>query len=678
MKLGCIVLFLASCLITGCSHTDVDPYGWLEDNQSPKTQAWLASQQQATDSYFNQQPEHASLVERQHQLKAYDAIGPLMRCRDTYFLQQKLAGHSQSSLYTRKEGEEAWRLLIDPTALHHTASLSGFVVSPNGRYLAYGLSKAGSDWQEWHIQQLDTGQDLEDVLTGLKFSAPAWDVHSEGLFFIYTDNEAAATQTLYYHKLGSSLSTDTVWYQETNPQMRLFSPDTTNDGRYLLMQIKSNAEDGNGIMCCDLNTAEKMFRVLIPCATSQYHVCGYRKGRFFVIANDEAPNRRVLSIDPHTPSRESWQEHIPENKEASITDVHVIQDKFAVFYLDNVCSKLKIFHEDGHVTFMPSPSKFCSQGSTGYDVAIPENDAHDFFFSSADFLHPPSIYRTNLATGTVELFVAPTIHWHPEDYVVDQVAYTSKDGTSIPMFLCHKKSLSINENTPVLLYGYGGFGVPITPGFDTQRLSWMQMGGIFAVANVRGGGEFGEEWHHAGYRHHKQTVFDDFIAAAEWLIQNGYTHPKKLAIEGRSNGGLLVGACLTQRPDLFGAAIVGVGVLDMLKFHLYTVGWMWTNEYGSPEDPDDATVLKAYSPYHNIRPNVSYPATLVHTGDHDNRVAPQHSYKFAAALQQAQAADRPILLHLYRDAGHGAGKSTEQKAREEADILTFLANELKL
>ena len=660
-----------------------DLYEWLEDENSTQTLQWLTDQELRCASYFQNLPYRKSIQKELYKILEYEFSGIPQKCKENYYFISRKKEDKHASLYVKKLGEEP-RVILNPVLLNERCALTDFSVSPDGSLITYGLSESGSDWQVWHIKELSTGKDLPDQLQNIRFLSPIWDAEGQGLYYFCFNNNNGQEKSyttnwgLYYHQIGTSLEQDTLIYYKSDPSCLYYSLSVAENGRYLLFSYTKGSNDKNGVLYKDLYNQGADFIELLPPGKAQYDYFGSYDGRFYFVTNESAPKGKVISIDPLNPSADHWQELISE-EEGIIEQACFAGTKLVIAYLKDVCSQIKIYDLSGQLHHNLQVPNFSTIGSICKSWYLQgSKDDPIFFYPQTTFTQPITIYRCNADTGISEVFAAPQISWDPKTYEVNQVYFPSKDGTLIPMFITHKKGLELNGNSPALLYGYGGFGIPITPSFNAMNIAWMNMGGIYASANIRGGGEYGEAWHRAGMLKNKQTVFDDFIAAAEWLLSNGYTTPSKLAILGRSNGGLLVGACLVQRPELFQAAIIGVGVLDMLRFHRFTVGWAWMAEYGCPDNPEDFSVLHAYSPYHRILEDADYPATLITTADHDNRVVPAHSFKFAAALQAVQDPSTPILLRVYKQMGHGPGKTKDQRVEEDVDLLSFLIEELKI
>jgi prolyl oligopeptidase len=653
-----------------------DPYRWLEDPDSEETKVWVEAQNKVTFSYLEKIPVREQIKERITQLWNYEKYGIPFKEGERYFYFKNDGLQNQSVLYTLTSLDAEATVLLDPNTLSEdgTIALSGLAISEDGKLMAYGLSTSGSDWNEWKVREVETGKNLEDHLKWVKFSGASWTHDGKGFFYSRYDEPNEATKLedinyyhkLYYHQLGTPQSEDILIYHRPDQKEWMFGAGVTEDGRYLIISVDRGTEPKNLIFYKDLQTKDAPIVELISEFEASYSVVDNDGSIFWIRTDLDAPRGRLIAIDINNPARDNWQEIIPQTEE-TLESVGVLNNQFVVAYLKDARSSIKIFDLNGtFVREMELPGIGSAGGFGGkrYDT--------ETFYTFTSFTTPATIYRYNMITGESSIFRQPKVDFNPNEYETKQVFYNSKDGTRIPMFITHKKGLQLDGNNPTYLYGYGGFNISLTPNFSVSRLVWMEMGGVYAVANLRGGGEYGEEWHQAGTKLNKQNVFDDFIAAAEWLIENKYTKPEKLAIAGGSNGGLLVGACMTQCPDLFAAAIPSVGVLDMLRFHKFTIGWAWCSDYGSPENEEEFKALYAYSPLHNLKSGTSYPATMITTADHDDRVVPAHSFKFAAALQEAHIGEKPVLIRIETKAGHGAGKPTAKIIEENADQWAFL------
>lgn len=655
-----------------------DPYRWLEDLDSEQTRAWIEAQNRLTFDYLQRIPARQRLLERLRQLWNYEKYSQPFKEGNRYFYFKNDGLQNQSVLYTQESLEGEARVLLDPNTLSEdgTVALSGIAISRDGRYLAYGLSRSGSDWQEWKVRDIETGEDLPDHLRWIKFSGASWTLDGQGFFYSRYDEPAPGSeyesanyfQKLYYHRLGTPQSEDLLVYHRPDQKEWGFAGGVTEDGDYLIISVWRGTDPKNLLFYKDLRDPSSPVVELIREFQAEYAFVGNDGSRFWLLTDLQAPRRRLVAIDLDNPGQ--LQEVIPEAEE-TLQGVSLIHNQFVAFYLKDAHTQIRTFALDGtYLGEIPLPGLGSASGFGG------KRHDTETFYTFTSFTTPPTIYRYDFTSGRSTLFRQPQVDFDPQAYEVQQVFYASQDGTRIPMFLVHRRGLARTGDHPTLLYGYGGFGISLTPSFSVGLVAWLEMGGVYAQPSLRGGGEYGEAWHQAGTKLNKQKVFDDFIAAAEWLMANGYTNPSKLATAGGSNGGLLVGACLTQRPDLFAAALPAVGVFDMLRFHKFTIGWAWISEYGSPEDPEEFKALYAYSPLHNLKPGTAYPATLITTADHDDRVVPAHSFKFAAALQAAQGGSQPILIRIDTKAGHGAGKPTAKLIEETADRWAFLVQVL--
>lgn len=665
-----------------------DPYRWLENPDSEETKAWVEAQNKVTFGYLQEISTREKIKQRLTKLWDYEKYSLPFKEGNRYFYFKNDGLQNQSVLYTLKTLNAEPKVLLDPNTLSKdgTVALSGLSISEDGKLLAYGLSTAGSDWQEWKVRDVETGKDLKDHLNWIKFSGASWTTDNKGFFYSRYDEPKEKTkledvnyyQKLYYHKLGTPQSEDLLIYHRPDQKEWGFNGGVTEDGRYLIISVWKGTDPRNLVFYKDLSNPKAEVVELIQEFESNFSFIDNDGSIFYFRTDVDAPRGRVIAIDTkNTPSSLSkegmkgeWREILPQAVE-TLESVGIINNQLVADYLKDAYSQIKIFNLNGafvREVELPGIGSAGGFGGKRYDT--------ETFYNFTSFTTPGTIYRYDMVSGKSEVFRQAKVDFNQDNYQTKQVFYKSKDGTQVPMFITHKKGIKLDGNNPTLLYGYGGFNISLTPSFSVSNLVWMEMGGVYAMPNIRGGGEYGEEWHQAGMKLKKQNVFDDFIAAAEWLIANGYTKPAKLAIAGGSNGGLLVGACITQRPDLFGAALPSVGVMDMLRFHKFTIGWAWTSEYGSPENQEDFKALYAYSPLHNLKPGTAYPATLITTADHDDRVVPAHSFKFAAALQATHTGDAPVLIRIETKAGHGAGKPTTKRIEETADIWAFLVRTL--
>jgi prolyl oligopeptidase len=657
-------------------ETIADPYRWLENDHSPDTEAWVQAQNEVTFAYLNTIPARATIRPRLTELWNFEKFGVPFKRGGRYFFTRNDGLQNQGVLYWLDALNGEPRLLLDPNTLSSdgTIALSTYAVSKDGQYLAYSLASAGSDWQEWYVRRVETGEDLSDHIQWAKFTGASWTEDSQGFYYSRYDaptegetfKSANYFQKIYYHRLGTPQAEDTLTYQRLDQKEWGFNGQVSDDGHYLVISAWHGTRPENGLFYQDLQAPGAPVVELFNLFDAAYEYLGNDGQRFYISTDLAAPRRRVIAVDLNDPQAEHWVELVPEAADA-LQYVSIAGDQVFAVYMHDATSLVKVFDLQGRfLRSVDLPGLGSAYGFSG------DRADRETFYQYASFTTPGTVYHYDLESGESSLFRQPKLGFDPQQFVTEQVFYPSKDGTRIPMFIVYKKGVQLDGQNPTFLTGYGGFNIPLTPYFSPVYLTWMEMGGIFAQPNLRGGGEYGKPWYDAGRLHHKQNVFDDFIAAAEWLIANRYTSTPKLAIEGGSNGGLLTGACMTQRPDLYGAVITAVGVLDMLRFHKWTIGWAWTSDYGSPDDPQDFKYLLTYSPLHNLRPGTAYPPTLITTGDHDDRVFPAHSFKYAAALQHAQAGTAPVLIRIETRAGHGAGKPTAKQIEEWTDIFGFL------
>ena len=661
-----------------------DPYRWLEDPDSPESRAWIEAQNRLTAAYLAEIPARTAIRERLTKLWNYPKYGTPFRKGGRYFFFKNDGLQNQSVLYKQASLKADPETLLDPNLLSEdgTVALSTLAVSDDGRLLAYGTSASGSDWEEFRVRDVAIGKDRPDHLKWIKFSGASWTKDGAGFFYSrYPEpTDKALTdvnrfQKLYYHRLGTDQAQDILVYERLDQPDWGMNAEVTDDGRYAVLQVWLGTDRRNRVYYLDLTDAKRpkltgeVVRLLDDFDAS-YSFVGNDGPVFYCLTDLDAPRKRVIAIDTRHPERARWREVIPQGADV-LEGIKIIHDTFVAHYMHDASSRLRLFALDGRpVKELELPTLGSIGGISG------ERKDDEMFYAFTSFLYPTTIFRYDFQSGTTSVFKAPAIDFDPSGYETKQVFYASKDGTRVPMFITHKKGLRLDGANPTYLYGYGGFNISLTPAFSVAVLAWLELGGVYAVPNLRGGGEYGEEWHQAGMHDKKQNVFDDFIAAAEYLIAQRYTSTPKLAIAGGSNGGLLVGAAITQRPDLFGAALPAVGVMDMLRFHKFTIGWAWVTDYGSADSAAQFPYLYKYSPLHNIRPGTRYPATLVTTADHDDRVVPGHSFKFTAALQAAQAGPQPVLIEIETKAGHGAGKPTSKLIEEQADRFAFLVRNL--
>jgi prolyl oligopeptidase len=663
-----------------------DPYRWLEDTDAPETKAWIAAQNEVTFAHLGAIPERERIRERLTRLWDYPKYGLPFREGGLYFSTKNDGLQNQPVLYVQPSLNAEPRVLLDPNTLSAdgTVALSGLAVSHDARYLAYATSSGGSDWQELYVREIATGRDLEDHVRWAKFSGISWTRDGRGFFYSRYPEPAEGEQLLqqnhdhklYYHVVGTPQSEDRLIYERPDQPEWGFNAQVTEDGRYALIYVWHGTDPKNRLYYIDLGDPARPdlsspVVKLLDDFDAAYTVVGNQGPVLYVQTDLDAPRQRIIAIDLRDPAREEWRTVVPESEDV-LQAATIVGGKLVTLYLKDAASRVRFYTLEGEPAGeLQLPGLGSVAGLTG------KPDSPELFYAFTSFLYPTTIFRYDVATGTNEVFRAPQLEgFDPAQYETKQVFYTSKDGTRVPMFITHRKGIRLDGTNPTYLYGYGGFNVSLTPAFSITNLAWLEMGGVYAQPNLRGGGEYGEEWHLAGTKERKQNVFDDFIAAAEYLIREGYTSPAKLAIGGGSNGGLLVGAAMTQRPDLFAVAHPAVGVMDMLRFHKFTIGWAWVSDYGSSDDPDGFRYLYAYSPLHNLKPGTCYPATLVTTADHDDRVVPGHSFKFAARLQEVQSCEKPVLIRVETRAGHGAGKPTSKQIEEAADVLAFRVRHL--
>jgi prolyl oligopeptidase len=665
-----------------------DPYRWLEDVDSPETRGWVEAENRVTFAYLEQIPERERIRRRLTELWDYPKYGAPFKKGGRYFFFKNSGLQNQAVLYTQSSLTAEPEVLLDPNTLSAdgTIALSILALSEDGRAMVYGTSGSGSDWQEFRVRDIATRQDRSDHLKWIKFSSAAWTHDGAGFFYSRYPEPAAGAdplldvnrdQKVYYHRLGTDQSADRLIYERPDHPDWGFGVEVSADGRYAVYSVWLGTDRRNRIYYQDLGDP-KHPRLDAPVVRllddfdAAYEFVGNDGPVFYFSTDQAAPRKRVIAVDTRRPERAAWREVIPQAPDV-LEGVQIIHDTFVARYLHDAYSQLRLFALDGKpLGEVPLPTLGSIVQVSG------ERRDTEMFYAFTSFLYPTTIFRHDFTTGRSSVFKAPEIAFSAAPYETVQVFYKSKDGTRVPMFLTYKKGLQRNASNPTYLYGYGGFNVNLTPGFSIGVLAWLEMGGVYAQPILRGGAEYGEEWHQAGMLDRKQNVFDDFIAAAEYLIAERYTSPAKLAIGGGSNGGLLVGAVLNQRPELFGAAVPAVGVMDMLRFHKFTIGWAWVTEYGSADSVGQFPFLYRYSPLHNLKPGAQYPATLVTTADHDDRVVPGHSFKYAAALQAAQAGSAPVLIRIETKAGHGAGKPTAKIIEEQTDRWAFLVHNLHM
>jgi prolyl oligopeptidase len=662
-----------------------DPYRWLEDPDSPETRAWIEAENRLTSAYLARIPARDGIEHRLTRLWDYPKFGAPFRKGGRYFFFKNDGLQNQAVLYAQASLTAEPRVLLDPNLLSDdgTVALSTLAVSEDGTLLAYGTSASGSDWEEFRVREVASARDRPDHLRWIKFSGASWTHDGTGFFYsrypepVGADAARAVTrfQKLYYHRLGTEQAADVLVYEQPDQPDWGVNGTVTDDGRYLILTVWLGTDRRNRLYWLDLRDPRRPQVVgdivrMLDDFDASYSFVGSDGPVFFVLTDLHAPRKRVVAIDTRRPDRTHWREVIPQGEDV-IDAVDIIHERFVVNSLRDAHSRLRLFALDGLLEReLDLPTLGTVSTVTG------ERRDTEMFYAFTSFLYPTTIFRYDFLTAMPSVFKAPTLDFDASRYETQQVFYRSKDGTRVPMFLTHRRGIPLDGSNPTYLYGYGGFNISLTPSFSVGLLVWLEQGGVYAVPSLRGGGEYGEEWHQAGMHEKKQNVFDDFIGAAEYLIAQGYTSPPKLAIGGGSNGGLLVGVAMTQRPELFAAAVPSVGVFDMLRFHKFTIGWAWVAEYGSADSAAQFASLYAYSPLHRLVAGTLYPATFVTTADHDDRVVPGHSFKFAAALQAAQGAQSPILIEIETKAGHGAGKPTRKVIEEQADRWAFLVKNL--
>jgi prolyl oligopeptidase len=662
-----------------------DPYRWLEEDvrNSKEVADWVAAENEVTFGYLKSIPARETIKQRITDLWNYEKVGAPFRAGPRYVFSKNNGLQNQNVYYTQDTLESEPQVLLDPNTWSKdgTVALAGLAFTDDGKYLAYGVSEAGSDWAHWNVVHVASRKVLSDDIRWVKFGSASWTHDNQGFFYSrYPEPQAGQkfqglplNQKLYYHRLGTPQSEDVLVYHRPDQPTWTINGFVTDDGRYLVISIGDGTTSRkNRVAYKDLNEPYGLPVELIDNFDSVNAFITNDGPVFYFKTDADAPRGRVVAIDTRHPDRKDWKEIVPQ-AEATLQDVNFVGNQLIGSYLKDARTQVKMFKLDGR--FLREVGLPGIGTATGF--AGRPQDA-ETFYTYTSFNVPGRTYRYDLLTGESKLFREPKVKFNPDDYEVKQVFYHSKDGTKVPMFISHKKGVKLDGTNPTLLYGYGGFNISLTPAFAISRLVWMEMGGVYAVANIRGGGEYGREWHRAATKANRPKAYEDFIAAAEYLIEQKYTRPDRLAIQGGSNGGLLVGAVMCKRPDLFGAALPAVGVMDMLRFHKFTAGRFWTDDYGSSDNPEDFKTLITYSPYHNLKKGTKYPATLITTADTDDRVVPSHSFKFAARLQECHAGDNPVLIRIETRAGHGAGRPTAMAIEEVADQWAFLVRNLHM
>jgi prolyl oligopeptidase len=659
-----------------------DPYRWMEDVDSAELKTWIDAENELTQRYLAQIPARERMQRRLMELINFERYTAPARRGTRYFYSHNSGLQNQNVLYWQEGLDGEPKVLLDPNTFSEdgTVAISGISITDDGLLAAYSIADAGSDWVKWHVRNVTTGEDLPDVVEWSKFSGAAWLKDGSGFFYQgYDAPEAEKLKTanyfhkVFFHKLGTPQSEDKLIFDRPDDKELNLGAQVTDDGRYLVLHQSKGTSPNNELAVKDLRDPDAPILRLIDTADATYAPIDNDGTLFWLLTTLDAPNGRVISIDLNHPGREHWKTVIPESTN-KLSDISIIDNTFIANYLADAQSQVELRRLDGSlIERLALPAIGTAYGFSG------RREDTETFYQFSNFTTPGTTYRLDMKTHRSTIYRQPKLLFDPELYETKQIFATSKDGTRVPMFISHKKGLVLDGTAPTLLYAYGGFNISLMPEFAPSHVMWMEMGGVYAQASLRGGGEYGEAWHEAGTRVRKQNVFDDFISLAEWLIANQYTSAQKLAISGGSNGGLLVAACELQRPDLFGAVVSQVGVMDMLRFDKFTIGWAWKEEYGSPsEDEAEFDAIYKYSPLHNIRAGESYPATLITTGDHDDRVYPAHSFKYAAALQAAQGGPKPILIRVETRAGHGAGMPLSKRIEATVDQYAFMAKELQV
>ncbi|RTL42277.1 MAG: S9 family peptidase [Burkholderiales bacterium] len=666
--------------------TVADPYRWLEDDNSADTKAWVVQQNEVTEKFLAAMPQRLPARRIYTELYNFERFGIPFHEGGRYFWSRNDGLQQQNVLYTAKSLKDAPQVALDPNTMSKdgTVALSGFVPSRDGKLVAYGVAGAGSDWQTWKVRNLATGQDLPDQIDWVKFSSASWTADGKGFFYARYDapkdgeklKGANYFQKLYYHRLGTPQSEDVLVAENRDDKEWGFGTEVSDDGQLLLISVWKSAGSKNGLMVLPLPKGKFAGGKPQPVTLAfdaQYSPVAAVGGKLIVKTDKDAPRGKLVAIDLKNPAPTAWKTLVAEGPDA-MTAASAVGSRYLLSYLHDAATLVRVHGADGKLlsdVTLPGIGTASGFGGRWGD--------RETFFSYTSLTTPASIYRYDVKSGKTELFKAPKTAFNSDEYETRREFVTSKDGTRFPIFIAARKGLKLDGTNPTLLYGYGGFDIPITPGYGVTAATWLKMGGVYVIASIRGGGEYGSAWHDAGTKLKKQNVFDDFIAAGEWLVANKVASPATLAINGGSNGGLLVGAVTNQRPDLFAAAVPQVGVMDMLRYQNFTIGWAWATDYGTSKDsPEMFKALLAYSPLHNIKSGVNYPAVLVTTGDHDDRVVPAHSFKYTAALQAAETGAAPKLIRIETNAGHGAGKPTSKIIEERSDVLAFIANTMKL
>nr|WP_321405480.1 prolyl oligopeptidase family serine peptidase [uncultured Carboxylicivirga sp.] len=662
--------------------TDVaDPYRWLEDDRSEETAQWVKAENQVTFSYLESIPFREKIKNRLTEIWNYPRRSAPWKEGGMYFFSKNDGLQNQSVYYMQQTLNDEPVLFMDPNKLSEdgTVALANFSVSDDGKYLGYGTSTGGSDWREFYVKDIATGEKLNDHLQWIKFSGISW--YKDGFFYSRypTPKEGDelkgqnSNSKIYYHKVGTTQDEDQLIYEDTEHPNWGFYAGVTDDEKYMIISV-TESTSGNALYFKGLETSDSEINKVIETFDKDYNVIDHYDGSLWVMTNDEAPKYKVIKIDVNKPGKENWTDLIPEDDKNVLQSISVVGGKIFANYQQDAHSIVKVYSMNGEYLYdVELPSIGTVSGFSG------KKEDNITFYTFSSYTYPSVIYKYDTENNTSELYHKTEIDFAIDQYETKQIFYESKDGTQIPMFIVHKKGLELNGNNPTWLYGYGGFNVSLNPRFDIRRLVWLENGGVFAVANLRGGGEYGEEWHKAGTLMNKQNVFDDFIAAGHYLVEQGYTNPDLLAAQGGSNGGLLIGAVINQAPELFRVAYPQVGVMDMFRYQKFTIGRYWATDYGTSEDNKEMfEYLYKYSPVHNIDGNLNYPSVMVTTADHDDRVVPAHSFKYIATLQNAYKGNRPVLIRIETDAGHGAGKPTSKTIEEWTDLYTFAFDQMSI
>ena len=659
-----------------------DPYRWLEDDNAADTKLWVQAENAVTNAYLDRIPQRAAIRERLTQVWNFERFSDARKQGDRYFYLRNSGLQPQPVLHVTDDPAREGRVLLDPNTLSRdgTVAISGMGFSEDGKRMAYAIADAGSDWKTWKVRDVDTGKDLADEVRWSKFSGASFSRDGKGFYYgrYPAPSEAEkltslnVNQQIWYHAVGTPQEKDLLVYERPDQPEWILDAQASDDGRWLVIQARKGSNPERAVHVLDLAKPGAKPEPLLARMDAAYDFIDVQGDTFLFLTDRGAPRKRVIALSLSRPEEKDWKEVVPEAKGTDVLrQASVVGDRIFTVWMRDVKSAVEVHDLSGKkVADLPLPGIGTASGFGG------KRTDKETFFTFTSFLAPATLYRLDVPSLGAAVFRQPRVDFDGSRFEVTQVFYPSKDGTRVPMFLLHGKGVVLDGKNPTLLYGYGGFNQSMLPGFSISRALWLEMGGVYAVANLRGGGEYGKAWYDAGRLGKKQNVFDDFVAAAEWLQKNGWTSPEKLAINGGSNGGLLVGAVMTQRPELAAVALPQVGVMDMLRFHKFTIGWAWRSDYGSSETQAGFDTLFAYSPLHRLKPGTAYPATLVTTADHDDRVVPAHSFKFIAALQAAQAGPKPVLARIETRAGHSAGKPTQKAIEEVSDVLAFTLRNL--